>query len=96
MTKEKKWAQLDAITRTAKGLIMYEIESLIKTFSEHAVSAEEIRRKMLEEFKINYPDEPIPDHMKDGFSLPTALCRMCEEIRNLKEKIWTKKSLFED
>ena len=60
------------------------IKSLLNTFSEHAIKAENNRLNRIEEFKENYPEDKIPDHMLETFNLPEALAVMCKEIIELR------------
>lgn len=64
----------------------YTIENLEKTFAEHAKETKRNRLKDLEIFKIKYPGEEIPQHLKDDFCIASALHCICQEIINLKEK----------
>jgi hypothetical protein len=64
---------------------MYTIEELIKTFDKHAIQAEETNKQMLESFKENNPNEPIPKHFLVDFSLAKALAAICREISILKD-----------
>lgn len=69
----------------------YRIETLVSTFLTHACHAEEIRKKMAEKYKEDFPDSELPPHFKDDvFNLSTALSAMCAEIVILKEKIGNK------
>lgn len=64
----------------------YTLESLIKTFSEHAFETEEARKKYMKQFKEDYPNEPLPDYMLKDFNLPLAFVCICEELLKLREK----------
>jgi hypothetical protein len=64
----------------------YDLESLVKTFAKHHEKSSKDSTKILEDFKKNYPGEPIPSHMMDDFSLPNALHAICVEIMELKGK----------
>lgn len=62
----------------------YSIEELAKTFASHMIEADKIRFEMIEKFKENNPDKPLPDYMQKDFNLPRALQVICNEILNLK------------
>ena len=62
----------------------YTLEGLAETFSEHAIHSEKERKKFLEEFQRDYPEEEVPAHMKDDFSIAAALHVICCEILRLK------------
>lgn len=64
----------------------YTIDYLMQKFADHAHQATKERVKLEKEFRENYPEEPVPSHMKDNFNLPQALATICEEIKNLQEK----------
>lgn len=64
---------------------MYGLDFLIDTFTKHAEEHEKNNERMLEQFKKMNPEEPIPDHMKEEFSLPLALASICTAIQELKE-----------
>jgi len=61
----------------------YTIESLINTFSQHSIKAEKDRKGWIMDFKKNYPDEPVPDHMLDDFCIAKALHHICKEVARL-------------
>lgn len=69
-----------------KMMDKYSLEELIKTFKSHAKKSNEINKEMIKNHRKAYPDSPIPSHFNDEFSLPTALCYICEEILSLKSK----------
>lgn len=64
---------------------MYTLKFLVETFSRHAIEAEKGKKKFIKEFKENYPDEPLPEHVKDDFNLPEALACICMEIMRIDE-----------
>lgn len=65
---------------------MYTIEFLIEKFAEHTIKAKEINEECIKNFKEENPDQPLPDHMLDDFSITEALHCMCREILNLRRK----------
>lgn len=65
---------------------MYEMEELEKIFLEHALKVQENQDRMVEQFIEQYPDEPIPEHIIDTFSLPIALASICGEIISLRKE----------
>ena len=64
----------------------YTIDSLIKTFKQHSIEVKQLRKSMLKQWKDDFPDDPIPKHMKEDFCVTDALGLMCKEIKALKEK----------
>lgn len=72
--------------------IDYRIEELIKTFHEHAqnfVDGKEYRLKM---YKEEFPNNEIPDCLKEEFNLAFALSEICTEIAILKEELKAQQS----
>ncbi len=65
----------------------YSIKELIEVFYDHAVRVEENRLQWIRDFKENNPNQPLPDEMKDTFSISKALASMCTEIQALNQKI---------
>jgi hypothetical protein len=63
------------------------LDSLVKTFSKHAKEARKARLSLVKDFQKNYPDEPIPNYLKEDFDLPDALSLICTEISNIKKWI---------
>jgi hypothetical protein len=57
----------------------YDIDNLIDTFEKH----EKQWKEQHEKNKINFPDA---EWVKDDFSLPLALLKICKEIKKLKDK----------
>jgi hypothetical protein len=64
----------------------YRIEELSSTFLKHALLCEENDKRMLQQFRENYPDSPIPQHMLNPFNIAKALSVMSSEIEKLKIK----------
>jgi hypothetical protein len=62
----------------------YTLESLIDVFSDHSIRYEEDRIKWIENFKKDYPSEPVPTYLEEYFNLSSALKCICEEILMLK------------
>ncbi len=65
----------------------YTLEWLSKNFSEHAKFFDEQCKKELEDYKKNYPDSELPEHLKEGFNLPRALAVICFEIQIMKQRL---------
>lgn len=63
---------------------MYSIEELEETFRLHHEKALEEHNKSIKKFQENFPDEPLPKHFEDEFSLPLALAAICVAIRDLR------------
>ena len=72
----------------------YSLESLNKTFVEHAESAEKQREEMIIRWKNEYASDKVPEHLKDPFSLPTALLFMVQEIERLQEQVKSLEKAF--
>lgn len=70
---------------------MYGLEELEKTFLLHHQNSVELNKKLIKEYKENFPGEPIPDPFNDDFSLPLALHAICVAIRDLRTTL-SKKS----
>lgn len=68
----------------------YTIEELVVTFKDHAQRAAKHNKEIIKGFKKNYPGEPLPEHMKEDFMLPTALACICEEIVKLQRTVAVK------
>lgn len=65
---------------------LYSLESLIETFLDHSKKADNQRQKWIADFKENCPNEELPEHMKDEFSVATALAAICIELLKLRDK----------
>lgn len=63
----------------------YSMAFLEKKFDQHAIEAKKMNDHLIVMFKENNPGEPLPDHFKDDFSLPSALASICKEILRLEE-----------
>jgi len=61
------------------------MEKLRLTFLDHASESKKCKESDIINFKENYPDEPLPEHLINAFSLPTALAVMCAEIIRLRD-----------
>jgi len=70
---------------------IYSLEELAKNFANHAVQYEKYRLEWLEKFKIDYPNERVPSHMKESFNISSALEAICLEILKLKNSSCEKK-----
>lgn len=66
---------------------IYKIDQLIDTFHDHAKQAAKDNAERLQEFKQNFPGEPVPEHFYELFSLPVALAAMCEAIVELQKQV---------
>jgi hypothetical protein len=62
----------------------YSIESLSEVFSDHAEKFDRDSKRNIEEYKIKYPDQDLPEHMKENFNLAQALSLICKEIIIIK------------
>jgi hypothetical protein len=62
----------------------YTVENLVNIFFDHAKMSEDHVAKLKEEFIKNFPDQPIPGHLDEGFNLAKALSVLCSEIAKLK------------
>ena len=61
----------------------YSLDSLSKTFSSHADTADQEFEKAVISFKKINPDIDLPDHMKENFNLARALSVICKELIRL-------------
>lgn len=64
----------------------YEMETLIKTFMDHHEKSIENNTKMIERHKEYFPNEEIPDYLKDEFSISKAFAHMAMEIQRIKRR----------
>jgi len=62
----------------------YSIENLIKTFTKHAEQSKKDKIKQIADYKLNYPDSPLPAHFKDDFNIAIAFREICKAIRKLQ------------
>lgn len=62
----------------------YSIETLITVFAKHAKDAEESQLVMSERFRKLYPDQELPDNMKETFNIAKAFHEICKEISRLR------------
>lgn len=62
----------------------YRLESLSGTFLKHAEKGDENHRMQVENLKNNFPDQELPDHMKNPFNIARALSVMAAELEKLK------------
>lgn len=65
---------------------MYSIQELITTFQKHHEKSVAMNKELIEKHKEFWPDEPLPPHFTDEFSMPLALKAICEAIQNLQTK----------
>lgn len=63
--------------------MVYGFEELRKKFSEHAIQQVELHKRMKQNYEEEYPDEELPDMLKDDFCLPMAFVSIIEEIDRL-------------
>ena len=68
-----------------KKTTKYDMESLSKLFAFHAGKADEHNADLIASYKENYPDEPLPAHFLDDFSLPLALKAICDAIIEIRK-----------
>ncbi len=64
----------------------YTLENLIKTFAEHAKEADKQQKIFVKNFKENFPEAPLPDHLKEDFNIAQALVTITKEIKKLQNK----------
>jgi hypothetical protein len=62
----------------------YQIEELMKTFSQHAKESEKMRLESIEKFKKEYPNDQLPDFLLNDFNICGALLTIVTEIHRLK------------
>lgn len=67
--------------------LSYRIDDLIETFQNHSMSAENFRMKDIEKFKINYPNDELPEHLTNEFNIAYAFMMMCREIQSLRLEV---------
>jgi len=64
----------------------YTIEQLEKTFNQHEEKYALDNAERRANYKKNFPDSELPDHMKeDAFNISAALHVICREINQLKK-----------
>ena len=68
-----------------KKITKYDMESLSKIFSFHAVKAKQLNADLIAVYKENYPDEPLPAHYIDDFNMPLALKAICDAIIEIRK-----------
>lgn len=69
----------------------YTMEELLTIFQKHAEEYEESIHKNTKLYKEMYPNDPIPEHLKNSFNLPLALWIIIAEIERLKHIVIKKK-----
>lgn len=65
----------------------YSIEALIAIFSEHARKYREQEDFSNRQWLNHFVGQELPDHMVNSFNLSQALCVICCEIQELKERL---------
>ncbi len=65
----------------------YSMMALRDTFISHMIKSKQENERFKADFIRDYPDDPLPDHMLDDFSLPEALAAMCYEILKIKNRL---------
>lgn len=65
---------------------MSSLELLIKKFEEHAVEFAERQKELKKKWLLQNKGKRMPDHYIDDFNLSEALCTICKEIEQLKNK----------
>lgn len=73
----------------------YTIEFLIEEFEKHSIQVLKDRKDQKKRFIENYPNEKIPDHLLDDFSIAHALHVICKEINELKKNKMEKPIIFD-
>lgn len=63
----------------------YTTEKLEETFMKHHVDSSRIRNDLIEKYKKDYPNEPLPASFLDDFSISKALHVICREINQIKK-----------
>jgi len=64
-----------------------DLEYLSHKFDEHAKLAQKSKDQVIDQFIRMNPNEPIPDHLIDDFSLLIDLKIIVDELINLKNGI---------
>jgi len=64
----------------------YNLESLSAIFTDQAERAEKMQQELIEKYKENYPDSPLPEHFEDSFNVARALSVISSELVLLKQK----------
>lgn len=65
---------------------MYNLEYLIKKFSNHHDQYIKENKKIITDFIENNPGIPLPKYMTDEFSFPLAMASICSEVLKIKEE----------
>lgn len=63
------------------------MSELSEKFKKHFEDEKIQKALAIESFKKEFPDDPLPESLKDDFSLPFALHSMCKEIKKLMDEL---------
>lgn len=75
-------------------MLMHNIEELENIFRKHHEKYMKEHLEDVDNFKRYFPEEPLPDDLKDDFSIALALGEMCAAIVEL-EKLQSKMPVFD-
>ena len=64
----------------------YDHDELLKIFEQHEKKAIVENQRLIEGFKKDYPNDPLPSHFEEDFSLPKALKTILNELIEIKAK----------
>lgn len=70
----------------------YDLESLSRRFYRDATEADKMKEMLMQRRKELFPDEEIPEYMKDQFNVARAFAEMCIEILKIKQFLGIKES----
>lgn len=62
------------------------LRALAEKFNKHSAEYREAHDNLVQEFKMNNPNIPLPKHLQDSFNLPEALSLICLNLIDLKSK----------
>ncbi len=69
------------------GVERYTLDYLVGEFGKHVEVTEDNRIRMIDKFFKENPGKPLPEYMRDEFSLPRALATLVMEIVELKGRV---------
>lgn len=75
---------------------LYGLGYLEDNFYKHAKEFLQIKKKNYDDYKLQFPNEPIPNHLLEEFVLPVALLSMVREIVELQQEIKELKNMFKN
>jgi hypothetical protein len=64
-----------------KEFTLDQLESLL---NKHTIENEENFERTIKTWKELYPDQEVPEHLKEGFNLSCALWKIVKEIKEIK------------